>query len=69
MKRIKVVAAKHIPARLPVTGTIAWFLLLDRFHVPPVAWGVFWTLEFLFWAICIVGICVQESIDPFERRG
>jgi hypothetical protein len=67
MKKIKVVSAKNLPSRWPFTATAAWWLLLDRFHAPPVAWGVFYTLATIVWIISIACTFCQESADPFER--
>jgi hypothetical protein len=69
MKKTKVVSTKNLPVRVPTVATIAWWLLLDRLHVSPIAWGVFYTLAAIIWIITIVGLFVQESADPFEPRG
>jgi hypothetical protein len=69
MKKIKVIKMKNLPGRLPIVGTIAWWLLLDRSNVSPVAWGVFYTLEALIWIICSVVLFMQEPVDVIERSG
>ncbi|MFL9904628.1 hypothetical protein PQR71_41960 [Paraburkholderia fungorum] len=69
MKKIKVIKMKNLPARFPIIATIVWWMLLDHFHVPPVAWGVFYTLAGLIWIISIAAVFMQESVDVIERSG
>jgi hypothetical protein len=67
MKR-KVIEYNNLPAHLPIVGSIAFWLLLDRLNVPGWAWGVYWTLISII-AICEIYIAVeQEKIDIFIKK-
>ncbi len=63
MKRI---AYKNLPVRYPIVPTLAWWLLLDRLDVGGVAWGVFYTVSAIIWAIIILAVFKTKQIDIFE---
>lgn len=47
----------------PATATAVVWLILDRFHVPGWAWGVFWTLTALIWiaSIFVLGMAIHDK--------
>jgi hypothetical protein len=63
LTRNKVVSAKNLPARLPITQTAIWWLLMDRFHALAWVWGSTGVLVFLAWALAIFAACVQDRTD------
>jgi hypothetical protein len=66
MKKPKVIASKQLPSRLPTVATIAWFLLLDRFHAPGWLWGAMGVLFAIFWGGAIYAMYVQEPVELKE---
>ena len=68
MKKAKVVKVANLPARFPIVATAVWWMLFDRLHAPPLAWGVFYTLAAIIWVISIFAVFNQESVDLFERQ-
>jgi hypothetical protein len=69
MKRPKVIKLNQLPARLPFIPTIAWGLLLDRFHAPGWLWGAIGVLFLVFWIIAIIAMCIQDPIKLKELSG
>ena len=61
MKRRKVVDGSQLPAKLPLTWTIATWLLLDHFHVPGWMWGVYWTLVAIVWFIAALAVWTGDG--------
>lgn len=66
MKHPKVISRGQFPARLPTVATIAWFLLLERFHAPQWLWGIAAFLAVIFWGACIYAMYVQEPVQLRE---
>lgn len=64
----KVISVKNLPARLPITSTAVFYLLMDNLNASPVAWGVGITLVAILWIVAITAICMQEHIDVINRR-
>jgi hypothetical protein len=67
MKKNKVIKMTNLPTRLPIVASIAWWLFMDRLNVSPVAWGVFYTLAAIIWALSIFCVFNQENVDLFDR--
>lgn len=66
MKRPKVIKLNQLPAKPPTLATIAWCLLLDRFHAPAWLWGIAGTLFAIMWAGSIYAMCVQDPVQLKE---
>lgn len=64
----KVISVKNLPARLPITSTAVFYLLMDNLNASPVAWGVGITLYAILWVICITAICMEERVDIMKGR-
>lgn len=64
----KVISVKNLPARLPITSTAVFYLLMDKFNASPAAWGVGITLVVILWIVCITAICMQEYVDVIKNR-
>lgn len=70
MKRSKVIAYKNAassPVRVPWSAATMW-LVMDRFHAPEWAWGVFWFFWIIMFVASIVGFCHEDQIDIFEEK-
>ena len=65
---MKTIDRKNLSPTLPVTGTIACWLLLDRLGVGDVVWGVFYTLFGIFWAASIYALYKAEPVDIFKGK-
>ena len=68
MNKPKVIALKNLPMRPPITSTIAWFLLLDKFHAPGWLWGVMGTFFAFAWLVTVVVIWAQCPTELSELR-
>lgn len=66
MKHPKVIKLNQLPAKPPIVASIAWFLLLDRFHAPGWLWGAMGLLFAIFWGGTIYAMCVQDPIELKE---
>lgn len=66
MKHPKVIKHNQLPTKPPTVATIAWCLLLDRFHAPAWLWGIAGTLFAIFWACSIYEMCMQKPIELKE---
>ena len=64
---MKTIHPKNLPVKAPVTQCIVIWLLLDRFDVGGVAWGVFYTLAAILWALWAVLHYSQEFQDVFKK--
>lgn len=62
MKHQKVIKLSQLPAKPPIVATIAYGLLLDRFHAPAWLWGVVGTLAAILWIFTIVAMCIQDPV-------
>lgn len=62
-KKRFVLASEHRRPRLPITGTIAWALLLDWFGAPGWAWGAFWTMAVLLWGAVLYDAITHETVE------
>lgn len=61
---MKVISAKYLPSKLPITGTIAWGLLLKQLHANQLVWGVFATLAVIIWIAQIIAWWNDEPVHP-----
>lgn len=63
-ERKKVIARKFFPTHIPITGTLAWGLALDRFHVPGWVWGAWATLWGIVWIAVLYSAFYQDEYEP-----
>ena len=64
MNKSRKIARKNLALQFPITGTIAWGLLLERLHTPGWVWGVIGTLAAIVWIVSIIAIFwAQETVD------
>jgi hypothetical protein len=66
LKHPKVIPLKHVAARIPITSTIAWWLLLDRLRASDLVWGIMGTLCAVVWIMSVVALCIQEPVELKE---
>jgi hypothetical protein len=57
-----VLAAKHRHISLPMTQTIALWLLMDRIGIAGWGWGVFWTLIGIWWFIMLIALFMYRPV-------
>lgn len=62
----KVIAAKNLPMRLPISLSILLWLLLDRLAAASWAWGCVGTLLAIIWIVAIYEVFTQESVELKE---
>lgn len=62
----RVLSWKQLPARLPITSTIVWYLFLDHLHAPSWIWGVMGGWFVLVWAVAINLAIEQEPVEIRE---
>ncbi len=71
MKRKKVIAWENgatSPARVPWPAATVW-LLMDRFHAPEWAWGIFWCFWGFVLIAAIITFCHEDQVDIFAKDG
>jgi hypothetical protein len=66
LKKQKVVAAKNLPTRLPIIGTIVWYLFFDKINAPGWAWGALGVILIVGWIVSIIAVYQQESTEVFK---
>lgn len=64
----KVLAWKQLPSRPPTVATIAWLLVLDRFHAPGWVWGVIGALLVIVWVSLIHDMATQKEVEIEELK-
>lgn len=64
MQKIKVIKHEFLPTKLPITFTIALFLLLDRLGASAFAYGVAATVMVILLALGFVRIYAQQERAP-----
>lgn len=62
-----VIAWRYMPARLPVGFTALWWLVMERIDAPGWAWGMFWLVLAVVWAISIFLLFTQRLCDPMLK--
>ncbi len=68
MSKRFVLPMSTLPSRLPLTQTIVFGLLLDRFDVPGWAWGIYGTF-FGILNIIVIALMVEETSKPLSGYG
>jgi len=62
----KVIDTKNLPTRFPLIFSIVVYLLLDRFNVSDLIWGISITAVMLIWIIAVISFIDQTKIDIFN---
>ncbi len=65
-KKQKVISLKNLPFRLPISGTLAWWLFMDRIQAPQWAWTVVIMLGLVGWSVAIMGLLNSTQVDLKE---
>jgi hypothetical protein len=69
LNKHKVIPLSRMPGRLPITSTIAWYLLLDRLDAAEWVWGAMAVLVGVSWVIAFIKVCfVQDPTDLEELQ-
>lgn len=68
MKKLQVIKPDNLPTKLPLTLTIALYLLIDKLNSPQWIWGMFWTLTVILWACSIYRMWVEEQVEIFKNE-
>ncbi len=63
---MKVVGEKYLPTRPPVTASIAYWLLMDRYHAPQWVYGVVCTILAIQWITSIALLFIEDRCAPTE---
>ena len=63
MKGRRVLAAKNIPTRLPLLGTVAYSTALHYWGAPEWLWGVFVFLMAFVWVAVIVDMIASTEVE------
>jgi len=66
--KIKVIALKNLPTKVPVLSSAVIYLYMDKFNASPLIWGIVGTLWGLFLLLSIVAVCTQERVDLFKSQ-
>lgn len=65
---VNVISYKNLPAKMPVTQSIVFCLLLDRLQVPGFVWGIAISMIVIWWIIAIYVFFYQKTVDIFEIK-
>jgi hypothetical protein len=68
VQKMRCISKGNLPPRLPVAGTMALWLLLDRYDVPALWRGVVWTVAALYWILVAVAWCLYEPVDVLAKK-
>ena len=52
--------------KMPVIGTMVWYLVLDKFSAPGWMWGVLGTLLIVVWVVAIIDIFNREQVEVIK---
>lgn len=63
MKHKKVISHNNLPTHLPVTSTIAVYLLLDKLRAPGWFWGAVGLFFVALWIGAIVAILHEDDVE------
>ncbi len=66
MKKVKVIAGKHLPFRPPLWSSMTAWLMLDRFSAPGWAYGVVGCLFGILWILYFCTWATHESTELRE---
>lgn len=63
----KVVAQNNLPAKLPIIGTLTWWLFLDRIHAPLWLWIIAGVIGVFYWILRWIAQAFEEEEDLFKN--
>lgn len=63
MKKRLTVPFAHLPTRLPMVGTLTWYLFLSHLNAPGWVWGVAGVILTTGWVVALVDMFNREDID------
>lgn len=61
MNERKVISNSQLPVRLPVLGSLVWYMFLDHVQAPSWAWGAIGTMLGLAWIATCISLYHQKS--------
>lgn len=68
MKKTPVIAYSNLPLKPPFIGTAVIYLLLDKFQVSEIIWGIIGTVVVLYWVLYFLSVIfIQETRNIFEE--
>jgi hypothetical protein len=67
MKQVKRISMANEAPRLPLTFTVAWWLLLDRLQPPGWVWGASGVVIVLLWVMGALAIWQFEPVDVLKE--
>lgn len=63
---MKVIAAKNLPAKLPIITTLGCLISMDHFHIAQWGVGIIYFLLVLQWIFSIYKMIIQKDVDVFN---
>lgn len=63
---MKKIHRKYLPMDMPITGTVLWWLFLDRISAPGWAFGVVGTLLVIVWIAFFVEAYRSDLGEPWK---
>lgn len=66
MKKRKVVSRKNLPMRMPLVGTLVWWLVLDKLGAPGWVWGVLGTIIAVGWFAFVVDVFIRDDVEVLK---
>lgn len=60
MKELRVISRECLPTRLPIVGTVVWWLLMERVNAPGWLWGALGFGMVLVWIAAFVRIFKEK---------
>jgi len=64
---MKKIHFKNLPARMPLNSTAIAYLLLDKFKVSELFWGIAIAFYSFLWIAYFVPLFKEEDIDIFDK--
>lgn len=66
MKKRKVISSKNLPMRMPLIGTLVWWLVVDKLGAPGWVWGVLGTLLVVGWIAFGVDVWNRDDVEVLK---
>ena len=66
MKRKRVINNKNIPFRMPILGTLVWYLFLDNIQAPQWAWGAMGLIIIIGWIAWLIDIFNRDELEELK---
>lgn len=68
MNKIKVIAFKNLPTRLPIVQTVLVDLLLKQYPTSDFLKGFIYSALALIWIVFLIAFFNQEQVDIFKEK-